>query len=276
VDPAFKERVTAAFDGLAARYDTERGGFFGPVSDLLVQVAGLRPGQVVLDAGCGAGACLFAAAWAVGPAGHVTGIDLAHGMLARAAATAARLGLANVTVEPGDAEDPAYPAASFDAVLASNVMFLLADPGRAARRYADLLRPGGVFAFSWNVAEDPDWVPVIAAVDAYAADGGFGAFLHRPPFDAVSSMEDMLRRSGYRDVSTRQQTAEVRYAGPDAWWAASWNQAPALFWEKIPEPELRAARARAGALLDPLRAADGSLRRGLRFCYTRTRVPGGD
>ena len=158
VDAGFKERVTAAFDGLAARYDTERGGFFGPVSDLLVRAAELRPGQAVLDVGCGAGACLFAAARAVGPAGHVTGIDLAAGMLARAAATAVRLGLANVTVEPGDAENPAYPDASFDVVLASNVMFLLADPGRAARRYAELLRPGGVFAFSWNVAEDPDWI----------------------------------------------------------------------------------------------------------------------
>jgi SAM-dependent methyltransferase len=103
----------------------------------------------------------------------VTGIDLAAGMLARAAATAARLGLAQVGVEAGDAEDPTYPDGSFDAVLASNVMFLLADPERAARRYAALLRPGGVFAFSWNVAEDPARVPVIAAMDDHAADGGF-------------------------------------------------------------------------------------------------------
>jgi SAM-dependent methyltransferase len=245
VDAGFKERVTAAFDGLAARYDTERGGFFGPVSDLLVRAAELRPGQAVLDVGCGAGACLFAAARAVGPEGHVTGIDLAAGMLARAAATAARLGLAQASVEAGDAEDPAYPDRSFDAVLASNVMFLLADPERAARRYAALLRPGGVFAFSWNVAEDPAWVPVIAAMDDHAADGGSP------------------------DSCTTQRVAEVRYASPDAWWEASWNQAPALFWEKIPEPDLRAARARAVALLEPLRAPDGSLRRGLGFCYTR-------
>ncbi|HEY7429242.1 MAG TPA: class I SAM-dependent methyltransferase [Streptosporangiaceae bacterium] len=170
MDGGFKGRVTAAFDALAGRYDTERDGFFGPVSDLLIQVAGLRPGQAVLDVGCGAGACLFAAARAVGPGGHVTGIDLAAGMLARAAATAARLELGNVTVEAGDAEDPDFPDGSFDVVLASNVMFLLDDPERAARRYAELLRPGGVFAFSWNVAEDPAWVPVVAAVDAYAAD----------------------------------------------------------------------------------------------------------
>ena len=265
----FKERVTAAFDRLASGYDTDRGGFFGPTSDLLVREAGLRPGQAVLDAGCGAGACLVAAARAVGPAGPVTGIDLAAGMLARAAATAARLGLANVTVEPGDAEDPGYPAASFDAVLASNVMFLLTDPGRAVRRYLELLRPGGVFAFSWNVAEDPGWVPVVAAVDRYAADGGFAGFLHRPPFDDVAAMEAMLRRAGYRDVSTRQQVAEVRYSGPEGWWAASWRQAPALFWEQIPARDLRTARARASALLEPMRAPDGSLRRGLVFCYTR-------
>jgi SAM-dependent methyltransferase len=274
VGPGFKERVTAAFDRLASGYDTERGGFFGPVSGLLVEFAGLRPGQRVLDVGCGAGACLFTAARAVGPSGQVIGIDLAEGMLARAAEMADAVGLANVTVEPGDAEDPAYPAGSFDAVLASNVMFLLADPGRAARRYLGLLRPGGVFAFSWNIAEDPAWEPVIAAVDAYAADGGFGAFLHRPPFDSVAAMEGMLRRGGYRDASTRQEVAEVRYADPDAWWAASWKQAPALFWAPIPAADLRAARARAGTLLEPLRAADGSLRRGLGFCYTRASAPG--
>lgn len=102
----------------------------------------------------------------------MTGIDLAAGMLARAAATAARLGLAQVGVEAGDAEDPTYPDGSFDAVLASNVMFLLADPERAARRYAALLRPGGVFAFSWNVAEDPAWVPVIPRWTTTRRTGG--------------------------------------------------------------------------------------------------------
>jgi hypothetical protein len=77
-----------------------------------------------------------------------------------------------------------------------------------------------------------------------------------PAFDAVPAMEAMLRRAGYRGIGT--------------------TQAPALFWEKIPEPELRAGRARAVALLEPLRAPDGSLRRGLGFCYTRAAaaVPG--
>ena len=160
-------------------------------------------------------------------------------------------------------------------MLASNVMFLLAEPERAARRYAALLRPGGVFAFSWNVAEDPAWVPVIAAMDDHAADGGFAGFLHRPPFDAVPAMEAMLRRAGYRDIGTTQRVAEVRYASPDAWWEASWNQAPALFWEKIPSrtcgrhgPGRRAAGAgrqpapRARLLLHPGRCRLALLQHG--------------
>jgi SAM-dependent methyltransferase len=172
-------------------------------------------------------------------------------------------------VLPGDAEDPRFPAGSFDAVLASNVMFLLPDPGAAAARYLELLRPGGTFAFSWNLAEDPAWVPVLAAVDARAADGGFSAFLHRPPFDSIPAMAEMLRQRGYPQVMTRQEISPVRYASPDAWWQVSWDQAPALFWDGIPEAELRAARTEATSILDGMRAPDGGLHRRLTFCCAR-------
>ena len=98
-------------------------------------------------------------------------------------------------------------------------------------------------------------------MDDHAADGGFAGFLHRPPFDAVPAMEAMLRRAGYRGIGTTQRVAEVRYASPDAWWEASRNQAPALFGEPAAGP--------AGSRCWSLRAPDGSLRRGLGFCYTR-------
>jgi hypothetical protein len=71
VDAGFKERVTAAFDGLAARYDTERGGFFGPVSDLLVRAVALLEPLRAPDGSLrrGLGFCYTRAAAAVsGPA----------------------------------------------------------------------------------------------------------------------------------------------------------------------------------------------------------------
>jgi SAM-dependent methyltransferase len=269
----WRERVAATFDGLATRYDTRPGGFFVPTSAELIELAGLSQGQRVLDVGCGAGACLLGAAPAVAPGGRVTGFDVAPGMAARTASSAAALGLRNVAVLVGDASAPPFAPGSFDVVLASNVMFLLTSPADAARRYLHLLPAGGVFAFSWNVAEDPAWVPVLAAVDGYAAGGGFSTFLHRPPFNSAAAMEALLRECGYVDVVTRQSVAEIRYPDPEAWWRVSWEQAPALFWSSIPAASLRAAEKSALGILEGMREADGSVVRHLNFCFIRAVRP---
>jgi ubiquinone/menaquinone biosynthesis C-methylase UbiE len=48
-----------------------------------------------------------------------------------------------------DASEPSFGPASFDAVLASFVVYLLADPGAALARWRNLLRPGGILAFTF-------------------------------------------------------------------------------------------------------------------------------
>src|SRR5437016_4841734 len=55
----------------------------------LIDLAGLQPGERVLDVGCGPATATTIAAERVGPAGHVVGVDLAEGMLVRAAAAVA-------------------------------------------------------------------------------------------------------------------------------------------------------------------------------------------
>ena len=174
--------VRAGFDAAAAGYETHGVTFFSAIAARLVQQAGLRPGDRVLDAGCGAGAALIHASRAVGTTGRVTGVDLSAPMLARAAATCAALRLGNVTLARADATEPPYADGSADVVTASMMIFLLPDPARALRAWLRLLRPGGTLAFSWNIAEDPRWAPVIAAVDACVPGGdGFAAVLHHPP-----------------------------------------------------------------------------------------------
>jgi SAM-dependent methyltransferase len=270
-------QVPQAFREAAPAYDTAGVAFFAPVGARLVELAALPAGARVLDAGCGAGAALLPAAAAVGPSGHVTGIDLAEGMLARAAAEAEGRGLSWVDVQQADAQDPPLPAGSLDAVLASNVLFFLPEPALAAQRYRDLLRAGGLFAFTWNVAEDPRWVAVFDAVEAHLPDGidGFGAFVHRWPFESVPAVEDMLAQGGYTDVSTVVEPSLLRYQDPDQFWTSSWNQAPRVIWQHIPPGERDAARDAAAAEMEPLRAPDGTLTRTLTLGYTVARRPAG-
>ena len=143
-DPeALKQGIAGVFDRSAETYDQVGVDFFTPLARDLVARTALREGERVLDVGAGRGAVVFAAASAVGRAGRVVGIDLSAKMAELTQAEVGARGLANVTVAQGDAERPDFADGSFDAVLASLVMFFLPEPAAAVRRYAALLAPGG-------------------------------------------------------------------------------------------------------------------------------------
>jgi len=264
--------VAAAFDETADRYDSAGPQFAGPVASRLVALARLQPGWRVLDAGCGAGAVLIQAARAVVPGGHVTGIDVASRMVARAAREAGRQGLGDsVTLRAGDAARPPFGPASFDVILASLVFYLLADPAAALARWHELLVPDGTLAFSRGVGPDPRWSPVLAAVDAYAAGdaAGFEAYVHRP--GPLSETEAMLDASGYTGITGTVETVTVRYDSPQQWWDAAVAEGPWVTWRHIPGQRLAEARAQALAMAGELREPDGSLLRHIRMAYLTAR-----
>jgi ubiquinone/menaquinone biosynthesis C-methylase UbiE len=251
----------AEFDEVAPEYASD-GTFFSQIAARLLDRAGLKPGARLLDVGCGTGIFTLAAARALGPPGRVTGIDLSGRMLRRAQAGSSLPGLARVGLARADAHDPPFAPESFDVVAASMVMFLLAEPVRAVRAWSRLLRPGGTLAFSWNVSEDPDWMPVLAAVDAHVpGTRGFEALMHHPPLHSQDAVQAMLAQAGYTSVSTTVATIESGYSGPRHWWATSWSQAPRLVWRDIPEDRRAAARADSFRVLEALRGPDGTLRR---------------
>ncbi|SED73912.1 Methyltransferase domain-containing protein [Streptomyces sp. 2224.1] len=118
---AYKSGVTNAFKNAADSYDRGGVGFFTPMGRRLVDLAAPRPGERLLDVGCGRGAALFPAARAVGPAGRVVGIDIADTMIEAARAEAARAGADNVELLVMDAERPRTPSRSRRARAAASL-----------------------------------------------------------------------------------------------------------------------------------------------------------
>src|SRR4051812_37858901 len=89
--------------------------------------AHLRPGEVVVDLGCGGGLGVLLAAPKVGPAGKAIGIDMTPEMLGRARRTAARQGLTNVEFHQATIDRLPLPDGSVDCLISNCVINLAPD-----------------------------------------------------------------------------------------------------------------------------------------------------
>lgn len=102
----------------------------------------LKPGGHVLEVGCGTGRNLARLVQAVGPGGHVYGVDLSEGMLSRAQERCARHAWQNVTLLHSDAAAYTLPK-QVNGVLFSLSYSVIPDHYGALRRAWSYLRPGG-------------------------------------------------------------------------------------------------------------------------------------
>ena len=174
---------------------------FQPFRAILAEA--VRPGEAVLDVGCGTGGTTLAVASAVGPAGAVTGVDISEPMIAVARERAAAEG-SPARFLAADAQDHAFDAGAYDRLVSRFGVMFFADPVRAFANLRRACRPGGAMLFvAWRGRDEN---PFMTAADRAAAP-----LLLQPPepraatgqfaFADADYVTGILADAGWRDAA---------------------------------------------------------------------------
>ncbi|MGH2593596.1 MAG: arsenite methyltransferase [Anaerolineae bacterium] len=174
--------------------------------------AAIQPGHTVLDLGSGAGVDVFLAARAVGPTGHVIGVDMTPEMIARAWNNVVTGDYRNVEFRLGDIE--ALPVAddSVDVVISNCVINLAPDKRRVYAEIHRTLKPGGRFSIS-DVVSYGD-VPEEIRQDIEQWTGCIAGAMDRDAYLQI------IREAGFADVKINN-SVEYDYLKGEGYGVAS-------------------------------------------------------
>lgn len=159
-------------------------------------MASLKPGEVVLDIGSGAGIDAFYAARRVGASGKVIGLDMTPSMIERARRSAQNAGLSQVDFRLGQAEAMPVDDNTVDVVLSNCVINLCEDKGKVFEEAYRVLKPGGRLSISDMVTEGA--LPMSVRSDPALWPGcAYGAL---PELEYL----DLVKAAGFTDVAAQR------------------------------------------------------------------------
>ncbi len=196
-DPQIEYWNGAAGERWAAyqeRLDRAMAGITAPA----LAFAEAKPGERVLDIGCGCGTTAILLSKAVGPGGNVTGVDISEPMLAVARARGTGLNF-----RKADAATQLFHP-THDLVFSRFGVMFFADPVAAFANIRKAVAPHGRLAFvCWGDVKENLWVtaPFAAARDLLPPQEPMEPFAPGPfAFADAGRVRDILARSGFRDI----------------------------------------------------------------------------
>lgn len=182
-------------------------------SEAIFPTLPVRPGDRVLDVGCGFGDTAIKLAGLVGTSGEVTGIDCCDTFLEHAREAAAASGVANVRFLRGDVE-VALPRNEFDFVFARFGTMFFTNPVAGLRNMRKALKPGGrIVHIVWRNRQDNPWLSMARDVvlEFLPPPGAEAQTCGPGPFSMADeeTVRGMMRSAGYTNIAFRRVDAPV-------------------------------------------------------------------
>jgi len=259
---------TSVADGWKRRDDLLTRGA-APVTQRMLELAGISTGHRVLDIASGVGEPSISAARHVGDTGTVIGTDLVDGMLNHARIKAVQAGLNNIEYHCIDGETLDFEPASFDAVTCRWGLMFMPEPENCLKLVNNVMKDSARLAVAcWAAPEKNPFVGVLMKTLGKYMDlpkpppGTPGIFALADP----DRLKDVIAESGFRDIELEELEIDVLEVedGQAYWDAISDLAAPVMMLVNQLDDETRAAY-----ISDVVQAAD-ALKQGTTLCMRGT------
>ncbi|QBD79108.1 methyltransferase domain-containing protein [Ktedonosporobacter rubrisoli] len=204
----------------------------------MLETAGLKPGDHVLDIAAGSGDQSILAARIVGPDGSILATDISVEMLNVAVRAIQQEGLTTISTRVMDAEKLELEDNTFDAVICRLGLMLFPHPKLALSEIRRVLKPGGKFAaLIWSIPENNQLFALpLAIVEKYAHET---SPQRADPF-ALSEPKVLakeLTEAGFNEIITSALPFQSHYPSLDAYLNSTASRLTAGVMKQLSQPE---------------------------------------
>jgi ubiquinone/menaquinone biosynthesis C-methylase UbiE len=225
MNPNLQLRVQRyGWDRAVDDYESSWSRQLEPAQACLLEMAGIQPGDRILDIACGTGLVTFPAAEATGPTGCVLGTDISGRMIETAGRLAIQKGVSQVNFERCDAGKLPVGDGGFDIALTALGLMYAPDPDRALAEMRRALVPGGrAVAAVWGERAHCGWAGIFPIVDARVRSEVCPMFFFLGTGDTLAVA---FRAAGFKDVRLVRLSTILHYESKDEALAAAFAGGP--------------------------------------------------
>jgi SAM-dependent methyltransferase len=226
---------------------------FAEWAQQVVTVAGVSPGQRILDVACGTGIVARTAAEIAG-AGAVTGVDINPAMLAVAARVQPEISWLQ-----GDASALPVQDGAFDVVLCQMALMFFPDAVAALREMCRAAVDGGTVAVvvPGRLEDQPGYGPFVELVSRHAGSGAMSLLGVYWACGDLEKLERLFAEAGLLEVRSHTHIGKAKYSSAADFVAVEVESTPLM--ERLTKDQFASIRTEAAAVLQPFSETDGSL-----------------